>query len=111
MSNPQQLVQKLWNYCHIGSLAPARSGVRPFAPQNPFRSPPGGSSLRDDGLSYGAYVEELTFLLLLKMRDEKASAPYLAEIQWRDAAATGPEEGMRGIIFRKTQSKIRRRVI
>jgi hypothetical protein len=36
----------------MGSLAPARSGLRPSAPQNPFRSPPSGSSLRDDGLSY-----------------------------------------------------------
>jgi type I restriction enzyme M protein len=31
---------KLWNYCNI---------------------------LRDDGLSYGDYVEQLTFLLFLKM--------------------------------------------
>jgi type I restriction enzyme M protein len=31
MSDPQQLVQKLWNYCNI---------------------------LRDDGLSYGDYVEQ-----------------------------------------------------
>jgi type I restriction-modification system DNA methylase subunit len=37
------LVQKLWNYCNI---------------------------LRDDGLSYGDYVEQLTFLLFLKMADE-----------------------------------------
>lgn len=41
MSNPQQLIQKLWNYCNI---------------------------LQDDGLSYGDYVEQLTFLLFLKMR-------------------------------------------
>ena len=38
-----QLVQKLWNYCNI---------------------------LRDDRLSYGDYVEQLTFLLFLKMADE-----------------------------------------
>jgi len=44
MSNPSQLVQKLWNYCNI---------------------------LRDDGLSYGDYVEQLTFLLFLKMPDEQ----------------------------------------
>src|SRR4051795_719633 len=41
MSNPQQLVQKLWNYCNI---------------------------LRDDGLSYGDYVEQLTFLSRLKSK-------------------------------------------
>ncbi len=49
MSNPRQLVQKLWNYCSI---------------------------LRDDGLSYGDYVEQLTFLLFLKMGDEQSRAPF-----------------------------------
>lgn len=38
------IVQKLWNYCNI---------------------------LRDDGLSYGDYVEQLTFLLFLKMAEEQ----------------------------------------
>ena len=33
-------------------------------------------------------VEQLTYLLFLKMADEKASAPYLTEAQRRDAAAT-----------------------
>ena len=49
MSNPTALVQKLWNYCNI---------------------------LRDDGLSYGDYVEQLTFLLFLKMADEQAMPPF-----------------------------------
>ncbi len=49
MSNPQQLVQKLWNYCNI---------------------------LRDDGLSCGDYVEQLTFLLFLKMADEQSRPPF-----------------------------------
>ena len=40
MSTPTALVQKLWNYCNI---------------------------LRDDGLSYGDYVEQLTFLLFLTL--------------------------------------------
>jgi type I restriction enzyme M protein len=44
-----QLVQKLWNYCNI---------------------------LRDDGLSYGDYVEQLTFLLFLKMADEQSRATF-----------------------------------
>ena len=44
-----QLVQKLWNYCNI---------------------------LRDDGLSYGDYVEQLTFLLFLKMADEQSRPPF-----------------------------------
>ncbi len=49
MSNPTALVQKLWNYCNI---------------------------LRDDGLSYGDYVEQLTFLLFLKMADEQTKPPF-----------------------------------
>jgi hypothetical protein len=99
MNNPTALVQKLWNYCSIlrddglsygdyveqltlGSLAPARSGLRPSAPQNPFRPPPSGSSL--------------------KMADEQSRTPFnnVAEpsrlcfgggIQRRDAAATIPK--------------------
>jgi type I restriction enzyme M protein len=43
--HPAWLIQKLWNYCNI---------------------------LRDDGLSYGDYVEQLTFLLFLKMADEQS---------------------------------------
>lgn len=43
MTTPSALVSKLWNYCSI---------------------------LRDDGLSYGDYVEQLTFLLFLKMAEE-----------------------------------------
>jgi type I restriction enzyme M protein len=50
MTAPQQLVQKLWNYCSI---------------------------LRDDGLSYGDYVEQLTFLLFLKMADEQSRPPFV----------------------------------
>jgi type I restriction enzyme M protein len=33
--------------------------------------------LRDDGLSYGDYVEQLAFLLFLKMADEQSRAPFL----------------------------------
>ncbi len=46
--NSQQIVQKLWNYCHV---------------------------LRDDGVSYGDYVEQLTYLLFLKMADERSKPP------------------------------------
>lgn len=38
------IVQKLWNYCNI---------------------------LKDDGMHYGDYIEQLTYLLFLKMSDEK----------------------------------------
>ena len=46
---PAAIVQKLWNYCNV---------------------------LRADGMSYGDYVEQLTFLLFLKMADERTKAPY-----------------------------------
>jgi len=102
MSNPApQLVQKLWNYCNI---------------------------LRDDGLSYGDYVEQLTFLLFLKMADEQSKPPFnkpspipcgkdwpslLAkdgdelETHYRHTLEElGKSTGMLGVIFRKAQNKI-----
>ncbi|HVE69837.1 MAG TPA: class I SAM-dependent DNA methyltransferase [Thermoanaerobaculia bacterium] len=96
-----QLVQKLWNYCNI---------------------------LRDDGLSYGDYVEQLTFLLFLKMADEQSRPPFNKpsaipkEYAWpellkRDGddlethyrhtlEELGKRAGMLGTIFRKAQNKI-----
>jgi type I restriction enzyme M protein len=84
--------------------------------------------LRDDGLSYGDYVEQLTYLLFLKMADEQTQAPLNrpsiipAEFSWpellkRDGdelevqyrhtlEALGREKGMLGVIFRKAQNKI-----
>jgi hypothetical protein len=47
--NAATLVQKLWNYCNV---------------------------LRDDGMSYGDYVEQLTYLLFLKMANERSRPPY-----------------------------------
>src|SRR5512146_913689 len=102
MSNPApQLVQKLWNYCNI---------------------------LRDDGLSYGDYVEQLTFLLFLKMADEQSRPPFNKpsavpkEFAWPSLLARdgdelethyrhvleslGKQKGMLGVIFRKAQNKI-----
>ena len=32
--------------------------------------------LRDDGVSYGDYLEQLTYLIFLKMADEYAQEPY-----------------------------------
>ena len=43
--SPSDITNKLWNYCHV---------------------------LRDDGMSYGDYVEQLTYLLFLKMANERA---------------------------------------
>jgi type I restriction enzyme M protein len=95
------VVQKLWNYCNI---------------------------LRDDGLSYGDYVEQLTYLLFLKMADERKDldpkrAPKIPkdynwqslvgpegealEIHYRKTLENlGKESGMLGVIFRKAQNKI-----
>ncbi|MHB8575897.1 MAG: class I SAM-dependent DNA methyltransferase [Dehalococcoidia bacterium] len=100
-NHPQQIVQKLWNYCNV---------------------------LRDDGLSYGDYVEQLTYLLFLKMAHERTLPPWdqasaipdglgwtslLArdgdelETHYRHLLeALGREPGMLGIIFRKAQNKI-----
>ncbi|MGD1041497.1 MAG: class I SAM-dependent DNA methyltransferase [Sedimentisphaerales bacterium] len=98
--NSQQIVQKLWNYCHV---------------------------LRDDGVSYGDYVEQLTYLLFLKMADEQARIlkkqnTIPADYDWQSLAnKTGDdlekhyrhlleklakEKGMLGDIFRKSQNKI-----
>jgi HsdM N-terminal domain len=49
MPSSENLVQKLWNYCNI---------------------------LGDDGLSYGDYLEQLTFFLFLKMADEQSRPPF-----------------------------------
>ena len=94
------LVQKLWNYCNV---------------------------LRDDGMSYGDYVEQLTYLLFLKMADERSQPPYNqpsivpAEYAWaslltRDGddlfehyrhilERLGHEKGTLGLIFGKAQNK------
>ena len=101
MNNSQQLVQKLWNYCNI---------------------------LRDDGLSYGDYVEQLTFLLFLKMAEEQSQPPFnkpssvpkgfdwpsllakdgdALETHYRHVLDTlSKKPGMLGVIFRKAQNKI-----
>jgi type I restriction enzyme M protein len=99
--SPSALVQKLWNYCNI---------------------------LRDDGLSYGDYVEQLTYLLFLKMADEQSRPPHNRpspipkgfdwksllkldgddlETHYRHALEElGKRPGMLGLIFRKAQNKI-----
>ena len=98
----QQIVQKLWSYCHV---------------------------LRDDGLSYQDYLEQLTFLLFLKMADERAALtgkdqPVPKDYRWSDLSAPqmegtkleahyrstlrtlGQQGGMLGMVFRKAQNKI-----
>ena len=97
----QRLVQKLWNYCSV---------------------------LRDDGLSYGDYVEQLTFLLFLKMAHERTLPPLNepsripagydwpsllskdgAELEEHYAAVLrelGRTPGLLGLIFRKAQNRV-----
>ena len=101
MSDSATIVQKLWNYCNV---------------------------LRDDGLSYQDYIEQLTFLLFLKMADEQSRAPFNRpcivppgldwaalcqldgdplEVQYRHTLAElGRHPGTLGVIFRKAQNKI-----
>ncbi len=98
---PTNIVQKLWNYCDV---------------------------LRDDGVSYGDYVEQLTYLIFLKMADEHVKPPFnkpstipagldwlslvekdgsALEVQYRHILESlGRETGMLGVIFRKSQSRI-----
>lgn len=98
-THTQYIVQKLWNYCNI---------------------------LRDDGMSYGDYVEQLTYLLFLKMAHEREQYGQEARIPqhlgWASLLSKdgvelekhyrhvleelGTHEGMLGIIFRKAINKI-----
>ena len=95
------IVQKLWNFCNV---------------------------LRDDGVSYGDYVQQLTNLLFLKMADEQTKPPFKKKsiipkkYDWTTLITkTGgdlenhyrhilenlaSESGLLGVIFRKSQNKI-----
>jgi type I restriction-modification system DNA methylase subunit len=100
MSNQSSaIVQRLWNYCTV---------------------------LRDDGLSYGDYVEQLTYLLFLKMDDERRKIGDPSTIpdaySWASLAGRdGPDlenhyreilhelgqgSGLIPTIFRKAQNRI-----
>lgn len=95
------IVQKVWNYCNV---------------------------LRDDGVGYGDYVEQLTYLIFLKMADEQTKPPFNKSptipkgLDWpsllrKDGAelethyrfileSLGKEKGVLGVIFRKSQNRI-----
>ena len=84
--------------------------------------------LRDDGVSYGDYLEQLTYLIFLKMSDEYARPPYEkktgipkgyawtdmntlkgAELEGQYKATLerlGEEEGILGKIFKGAVNKI-----
>jgi len=105
-SDTPHIVQRLWNYCDV---------------------------LRDDGVSYGDYVEQLTYLLFLKMDHERhellgrpSAIPEdyrwdrllqdeegnelkgnaLEEQYRKTLQALQKEDGLLGIIFRKSQNRI-----
>ena len=99
--NTSTLIQKVWNFCH---------------------------TLRDDGVGYGDYLEQLTYLLFLKMAHEYAQEPYNRNTRipkghdWASLRSKtgepleahylatlhklGQGTGMLGAIFFKAQNKI-----
>ncbi|NJC27752.1 type I restriction-modification system DNA methylase subunit [Lewinella antarctica] len=53
--------------------------------------------LRDDGVSYGDYLEQITYLLFLKMADEQTKPPYDKEIHFprlKDIEGNEIEDGL-----------------
>ena len=98
-SDPKAMVQKLWDFCDV---------------------------LRDDGLSYGDYLEQLTYLLFLKMADEQYELlgqrvvpigydwPTLLnrsgeqlEAQYNETLAElGSADDMLGVVFRKARNRV-----
>jgi type I restriction enzyme M protein len=99
--NSQALGQKVYNFCH---------------------------TLRDDGVSYGDYLEQLTYLIFLKMAHEFSQPPFdrdlgvPQEYQWPTLAIKrgveleahyvallrelGNAPGMLGQIYIKSQNRI-----
>jgi type I restriction enzyme M protein len=100
MNDTASIVSRVWSFCH---------------------------TLRDDGVSYGDYLEQLTYLLFLKMADEyskiyKKDIGIPVEYNW-DSLKTrkgadleshyitllrtlGRQKGMIGQIFVKSQNQI-----
>jgi len=86
------------------------------------------TTLRDDGVGYGDYLEQLTYLIFLKMADEYSQSPYSRKVgipdeyNWQSLKAKrgaelevhyvtllrelGNKPGMLGTIFTKAQNKI-----
>jgi len=95
------IIAKVWSYCN---------------------------TLRDDGVSYGDYLEQLTYLLFLKMADEYSKPPYNRSLpipkkySWETLTdkkgaeleshyvellrQLGQQKGILGQIFTKSQNKI-----
>ena len=99
--NAESIVSKVWSFC---------------------------TTLRDDGVGYGDYLEQLTYLIFLKMADEYSKPPYSRDVgipleyNWQSLRskkgaelevhyvtllrALGSGKGMLGQIFTKSQNKI-----
>src|ERR1700676_665952 len=100
-NNTTNIVSKVWAFCN---------------------------TLRDDGVGYGHYLEQLTYLLFLKMADEYSKPPHNRKMpipkaySWETLTdksggdlelhyntllrELGKEKGMLGQIFTKSQNKI-----
>lgn len=100
-NNASNIVNKVWAFCN---------------------------TLRDDGVGYGDYLEQLTYLLFLKMADEYTKPPYSRsmpipdEYSWETLTSKsgaeleshytillrelGKDKGVLGQIFTKSQNKI-----
>ncbi len=98
---PSSIVSKVWSFC---------------------------TTLRDDGVGYGDYLEQLTYLIFLKMADEYSKPPYNrkvgipTEYNWNSLKSKkgaelevyyvnllrelGTKKNMLGQIFTKAQNKI-----
>jgi type I restriction enzyme M protein len=99
--NTESIVSKVWSFC---------------------------TTLRDDGVGYGDYLEQLTYLIFLKMAEEYSQPPYNRDVgipsdyNWQSLKSKkgaalevhyvtllrelGNKEGMLGQIFTKAQNKI-----
>jgi type I restriction enzyme M protein len=99
--NTASIVSKVWSFC---------------------------TTLRDDGVGYGDYLEQLTYLIFLKMADEYARPPYSRnvgipdDLDWQSLnrlrgaeleahyvkvlRELSAKSGMLGQIFAKSQNKI-----
>jgi len=99
--SPATIINKIWNFASV---------------------------LRDDGVSYGDYLEQITYLLFLKMADEYSKPPYNRKVNipegysWSDLKVLkgaelethyiltlqtlSKQKGMLGQIFTKSQNKI-----
>ncbi|HCH3850169.1 N-6 DNA methylase [Vibrio parahaemolyticus] len=99
--NAQSIISKVWSYC---------------------------TTLRDDGVGYGDYLTQITYLIFLKMADEYSKPPYNRDVgvpeeyNWKSIKSEsgaalevqyvsvlrelGKQKGMLGQIFTKAQNQI-----